>query len=506
MPHEKKLLFNSRVAAALIAFVVVLPTLTIGYFADDFDFAIQAAGGFSFSSLATTNTVGETGGGSWRPISRLFIVTPMMFSKNTIIQHFISVLLYVAIVYCAVVLFREWNHGASFVDALLVGILVAVTAYHVEAVAWVSARADLLAAIFGLCAMIFWQRDRIFGAVIFFAASMLSKEVWLFLPFVWAAQYIFETYKKTDNFLKKQKIMGLITACVILFFWFIARNKITGYFFGGYSAPDVFDFQMPFRTTLNAIKFFIGFPLPVDLFDNGVYFVTQRFALICVLLALFILWRIVKSQLGERISIIALFMTLLPVAALPSQFLFGMASVAEDRYWFAPSIFLAFIIVSWLTAARGFLKYILTAAVILLIAINAVAFVKKSSYFIEAAQYRDNTLAAWKRVSHPSDKDVALLPDSHHGVHLFASPFFERALEWHGLEQPRSVLRVFSISGWSKPEHVFYIMGEHLKPDKTLPYFAIKKADYIKKSLILVVPTDGYLALWNGTEFDLYRH
>lgn len=127
---------------------------------------------------------------SWSPLmwislmvdAEVFGVDPQGFHLTNLILHTLNVLL----LYAVLLTLTQQIGPAAFVAALF-----AVHPLHVEVAAWVSERKELLAATFGLAALWAYARYADSGrwiwytlALVAFAASLLSKQMWVTLPFV----------------------------------------------------------------------------------------------------------------------------------------------------------------------------------------------------------------------------------------------------------------------------------------------------------------------------------
>ena len=127
---------------------------------------------------------------NWHPVTWLsHMLDCTLFGLNPVGHHVVSVLGHAV---NAVLLFRLWWRmtGALGLSAL-VAALFAWHPLHVESVAWVSERKDILSTGFGLLAMLFYHRyvtERHRGsywiAAGMFALSLMSKPMLVTLPFV----------------------------------------------------------------------------------------------------------------------------------------------------------------------------------------------------------------------------------------------------------------------------------------------------------------------------------
>ena len=169
--------------APLLALVVFSPALTGGFVHDDHR---QIVGNPLVQDLSQLPRLFSTGvwagagsGSSWyRPLMMSsFAFDRAVLGPDALGFHAVSLLLFAIIVALAVRCMRVF--GASTPAALLAGALGAVHPAQAEAVAWISARGDLLFAGFGLAALLLYDRARgevrVAAGVAYFA-SLIGKE------------------------------------------------------------------------------------------------------------------------------------------------------------------------------------------------------------------------------------------------------------------------------------------------------------------------------------------
>ena len=124
---------------------------------------------------------------NWHPLTWLaHMADAELYGLNPAGHHLSSLLLHAA---NAILLFfflrRATGHGPA---ALAAAALWAVHPLRAESVVWISERKDVLAALFGLLALLAYVRPagrgRLVGTTAFFAASLLAKPTWVTLPFL----------------------------------------------------------------------------------------------------------------------------------------------------------------------------------------------------------------------------------------------------------------------------------------------------------------------------------
>lgn len=137
--------------------------------------------GWAFTTLHVSN---------WHPLTWLsHMLDVELFGLAPGAHHVVNVVFHAANAVLVFLVFLRMT-GATWRSAL-VAALFAVHPTHVESVAWVAERKDVLSTLFGLLALLVyagWARrggaGRYLGVVALFAASLLSKPMWVTLPFL----------------------------------------------------------------------------------------------------------------------------------------------------------------------------------------------------------------------------------------------------------------------------------------------------------------------------------
>ena len=127
---------------------------------------------------------------NWHPLTWLsHMLDVELFGVNPGPHHLVNVAFHGANAVLVFLVFLRMT-GATWRSAL-VAALFAVHPTHVESVAWVAERKDVLSTFFGLLALLVhagWARrggaGRYVGVVVLFAASLLAKPMWVTLPFL----------------------------------------------------------------------------------------------------------------------------------------------------------------------------------------------------------------------------------------------------------------------------------------------------------------------------------
>lgn len=150
----------------MLSFAVFIPSLGNDFVWDDVSYIQKNATSLNFSKIGPElifpdSKKGKTAGNYFRPLYQVSLIldneiwntSPFGFHLTNIILHSIStVLLY----FLVLILLGEFNIRGREAIALIASILFALHPLHVESVSFISARGDILAAIFFFLSLIFY--------------------------------------------------------------------------------------------------------------------------------------------------------------------------------------------------------------------------------------------------------------------------------------------------------------------------------------------------------------
>lgn len=192
-----------RLALAVLAVLPYLPALAQPFFADDYIHLERSAAAASHPAVLTQAWVLTAGDSSawwtppelavryFRPLSSLsFVADGALGGRAPFVFHLTNLLLHAATTLLAYAVARRILPAGP---AWLAAALFALHPCHSEAVLWVSARADLLCALFYLAAFLFHLRSRLeserryawwAAAGICLALSLMAKEMAVTFPLV----------------------------------------------------------------------------------------------------------------------------------------------------------------------------------------------------------------------------------------------------------------------------------------------------------------------------------
>ncbi|MEW6076326.1 MAG: tetratricopeptide repeat protein [Thermodesulfobacteriota bacterium] len=186
-------------AFLLVAAVVLIFFPVVGYefvHIDDMDYVARNPGvqaGLSLASIkaAFTSHFTSRSVGMWLPGTWIsFLVDHALYGQNPGGYHLTNLILHAVNALLLFAILRMIT-GSLFSSALT-AFLFAVHPLHVESVAWITERKDVLSTFFGLLSILFYVRyatgrgvaSSYLAAAFFFTLSLLSKPMLVTLPFV----------------------------------------------------------------------------------------------------------------------------------------------------------------------------------------------------------------------------------------------------------------------------------------------------------------------------------
>lgn len=227
MPTRREIWVAAGIAIATL--VVYLPVRNFEFVNYDDDLYVtnrpEVQAGLSWEGVRWAFTTRESC--NWHPITWLsHMLDCELFGLDAGIQHVVNLLLHTLNAILLFLTFQRmtgklWRSG--FVAALF-----ALHPLHVESVAWVSERKDVLSTSFGLLAL--WSysgyvkqpvRRRYVGSLVFFALSLLAKPMLVTLPFVMLLLDYWPLRRSGWMSLVREKLpfFGLTVVSSVITFW-----------------------------------------------------------------------------------------------------------------------------------------------------------------------------------------------------------------------------------------------------------------------------------------------
>ncbi len=218
--HRRWFIF-SLIVSILFAYIPVFQADFVNWDDDDYVLNNQSITSISNFQEIVSNPVQ----GNYHPITMLSLASNYAISgKDATSYHIVNLLLHIIntlLVFIFVLALNKQKLWMAFIVALLFGI----HPLHVESVAWVSERKDLLYSMFFISGMIVYSRyleQRNFillgGVFVFFVLSLLSKPAAVIFPVVLLSIDFYKgtlnkvrTYFEKIPFLAMSVLMGLLT-------------------------------------------------------------------------------------------------------------------------------------------------------------------------------------------------------------------------------------------------------------------------------------------------------
>ena len=248
---ERKLslaVFLVSLALAPLAYANVLDNF---FLSDDFVALARIAEGDLSPVYARTQ------GGLFRPLYTLsHLLELRLFGLNPLGFHLTNVALHAANAFLTYALAARLLRGEHLTPAALRGVAVSAGLVfllhpsHTEAVSWIAARADLLAALFSLLSLLFFTRHArersapaLAASLASFALALLAKESAVCVPL---AAFIVGAYAADVRGGRARLARGLVSAlpfAAVLALYVAARALVVGELVGGYGAGRHLNFK-----------------------------------------------------------------------------------------------------------------------------------------------------------------------------------------------------------------------------------------------------------------------
>lgn len=315
-------------------------------------------------------------------------ISPTPFITGNVILHILNTLL----VFILVFLLCKRNILVSFLVAIVFG----VHPMHVESVAWISERKDVLYAFFflsGLIAWLFYKRGNrgkyiwLVLAFLLFIFSCLSKATAVVFPVILLLLNFWTSRTEEDNQILKglKEVVSRGNLLLITFFLIIsvvfglmAFKVQSGENFLGFlnlskSHPDMVNAIGPYTilqrleiASYGFILYIVKFFLPVNLsalypypsikeFDSGPFAITLLFTVAATVLIVFL---VIRSLRKTKLYAFGMGFYIITIVLVLQFISVGMAIVAE-RYSYLPYIGISFIPATLISESSGTRKKIL---------------------------------------------------------------------------------------------------------------------------------------------------
>ena len=354
---------------ALVTLAVYLPVCRNGFVISDDDKYVtnnpMVQAGLTPKGIAWAFTTFQAS--NWHPLTWIsLMVDAEFFHLSAGGYHFVNALFHAA--NGALVFLLLWRLTGLILPAVVVAALFAWHPTHVESVAWVAERKDVLSTFFALLAMMSYTkfarenyRTGLWLALLFFALGLLAKPMLVTLPFLLLLLDFWPLQRLTLSTLKPLLVEK------IPFFALSAASCVATYL--AQQSAVVPANLLPLRYRLEhlpvaAMRYLLKLFWPTDLAFFYPYgptaTTTVALALTLLILISVTVWLLRKKSPCWLVGWLWFLGTLVPVIGLVQV---GSASIA-DRYTYIPSIGLFSALAFGLYELSWFKRYFLALAVV----------------------------------------------------------------------------------------------------------------------------------------------
>lgn len=393
-------------------------------------------------------TWGLEQGGFFRPLFILsYVIDGALWGTNPFGYHLTNVALHALNSYLVFILSTRLirrnghNPASSLRISAAAGLFFLLLPSHTQAVSWISGRADLIATVFFLTALIFYDSYRqersspyLAAVLALFMLALLAKESVLCLPFIIMAIELAPATDQRQAVDFKQAIRTGVLLALILLVYFLIRYAAIGTFIGAYGPGHHLNFKVSliWERLPKYLARAVLPPLPQELsFMLFKPFKSRAFILFAVIFAGALSTLLVfrhkwqsptkrKQQNRLLFLLLILFLcSLLPVITMG----ISVFDTSGERFVYLPSIFssiaIAYISASFISNRKLWLLTIFCLSVF-----YSASLYRSNQSWSEAANLSKSILNDLASLSKHDDLLVINAPDSLRGV-----PVYQNGLE-----------------------------------------------------------------------------
>ena len=433
----------TALAVFVFAACLYLPSLKNGFVWDDKALVenpdIRTLNGDTVKRVFTTNYWDATDvtSGLYRPLTALsFHADYQTHADKPAGFHLTNVLFNAAV--CALLFLVLVEMFAALDLALIAALFFAAFPMHVENVAWVSGRTDLLATMFML-ASLWWtgaRKGALIGAAFFFIAALLSKETAIVLPAVVLVSTLLSAHREPSA--RRRGIILTTVLFVIALLYLVLRKQVLGASVGyfhrfthGFEQAVALPFSIlahytyklvfPFRPNAES-----DFPPPAHFWNVHVLVGVAIFAGIC-----YALWR------WRRKRVFVFGTAVIAIGLLPVLNILPLNQILAERFLYFPSTGFALLVALLVITLRRRWRLPATIVFVLLLAACSARTVTRT--------------ADWKDELTLFQKSVAASPDNARARASLGSTLYDLERYDEALNEFRHAVRVNPsyAPGWS---------------------------------------------------------
>jgi tetratricopeptide (TPR) repeat protein len=383
--------FLGVIAIAVLGAVVYANSINGEFLWDDTHLIAENSrikGGASLADAFTKDMRGVSAGRSYfyRPIQTLtFMLDHSLYALDSKGYHVTNILLHIAAALLVYYLVNTLFNNAAL--SFLTGAFFAVHPIHTEAVAYISGRADPLAAVFMLLCMLCYithlhkeKAAPYFVIPLTYSLALLSRESSLALPLLLLIyHYVFG--RKID--IKKFSLVAAISILYIALRFALLRGLLPHT-----DCPNTVFERLPgfFAAVANYIRLLI---LPFNLhmeYGNGLFRIAGPNAILGALILVGLLFFAFMKRTDRKVfsfSVLWFF-----AALLPSSNIYPINAYMAEHWLYLPSLGF-FLILSKIVTKSG--RYAIGPAVILIILFGYLT-VRQNTYWADGQRLYERTL------------------------------------------------------------------------------------------------------------------
>ncbi|MBC7848726.1 MAG: hypothetical protein H7Y31_03265 [Chitinophagaceae bacterium] len=341
------------VSCVLLGFAIFFPLINNSFLSDDF---------LSLHRLVIEKRIIYKG--VFRPLIDIsFYFNYLISGFNPVSYYIFNIFLHCInafLVFKVAGRFTMFNGRDQFYFALLSGILFLIYPFHLEPIAWLTARLASIASCCGLLILYWSGRNEkgykyfVFSLIAFFVA-LTGYESIILMPFIILA------WTWTDPSPRKQKFSIFFAWLLLVGIYLVLRLLIseeltTNYSSRIYEGNRVTDYALKFAKTTGRL-----FLPPIE--DSQLMIKLFAIVVAAIILIHWFLWKKLKSTRAHR-KYISLLLVLVISLALPMAFGVSTRTSEADRLLYFPSAFLCMIVsAAILMLAKGKGRLILIIAI-----------------------------------------------------------------------------------------------------------------------------------------------
>ncbi|MGQ0648616.1 MAG: hypothetical protein ACT4P7_13715 [Gemmatimonadaceae bacterium] len=354
VPDTVSKTFGTTVALALVAALVYANSLANGFVLDDrgiiLDNPLVQHPAAAWRAFTSPYGPGAVGGGQYRPLGILAFALDRALAGNSAVWfHTMNVAWYAVVVILVHRFALAWLAPAG---AAVAALIFAVHPVHDEAVANVVGRLELMAATFGLAALLLHRRGH-WSAAALYACALLSKEHAIVIPLLALAQDLVSGSRSRARGHTRALYVAYGAVSVVwmtLMLYALREGPIR-------ATSAVFqdqDFDTRLLTVLSVVPHYVRlllapFSLSSDYEPNVVSPATPASPMPYIGAAILVAWGVMLFRGWRSHPVLGYFLFWIPVALAPVANVVVVTGVAlAERTLFLPSVG-ASLIAGWLT-------------------------------------------------------------------------------------------------------------------------------------------------------------